>query len=159
MPLLARSLALVTLLLASTAVAHAQTPEAAVRAVIDQLFDGMRAGDSTLVRTALHSDARFRTIDETGDAPALREGSAERFVTAVGTPHEQVWDERIWDVVVHIDGAMATAWVPYAFFLGDTFSHCGVNTFVLGDLGDGWRVLSITDTRRREGCDLSKAAR
>lgn len=135
--------------------AAAQSPEAAVRTVIDQLFDGMRAGDSTMVRAAFHPEARMWTIAERNGAPVLRDGSVDRFVTAVGTPHDEVWDERIWDVVIRIDDRMATAWVPYAFFLGDTFSHCGVNALQLVDGAAGWRILALTDTRRQDGCDLS----
>lgn len=152
-----RFLLLALLLLAGlgTWPAAAQSPDAAVRAVIDQLFDGMRAGDSTMVRAVFHTEARMWTIGERDGTPVLREGSVDRFVTAVGTPHDQVWDERIWDVEIRIDGRMATAWVPYAFFLGNTFSHCGVNAFQLVDEGPGWHILALTDTRRQDGCDLS----
>jgi hypothetical protein len=48
---------------------------------------------------------------------------------------------------------MAMAWVPYSFFLGDTFSHCGVNAMLLVRSREGqWRIQSILDTRRKEDC-------
>ena len=57
---------------------------------------------------------------------------------------------------VHIDGHMATAWTPYAFYLGGDLSHCGVNAFQLFNGKDGWKIIRITDTRRREGCEESE---
>lgn len=131
----------------------AQSPEAAVRAVIDQLFDGMRAGDSTRVRAVFHPQARLWTIAERDGTPVLREGAVDRFVAAVGSPRDAVWDERIRDVEIRVDDRMAAAWVPYAFFLGDAFSHCGVNALQLVDDGPGWRILALTDTRRQHGCE------
>ena len=83
-----------------------------------------------------------------------RETSLEGFVQAVGTPHEEVWDERIWDVEVRVDGNLATVWTPYAFHLGDQLSHCGVDAFQLFKDTDGWKVFHIADTRRREGCEV-----
>lgn len=143
---------------ALTDVAHAQTPaptpEEAVRAVIDQLFDGMRAGDSTMVRAVFHPAAALHTTAFREGKPFLHEGSIDRFVTAVGTPHDEVWDERIWDVEIRVDDNLATAWVPYAFYAGDAFSHCGVNAIQLVKEEAGWRMLKLTDSRRREGCDL-----
>ena len=131
----------------------AQPSTEGVHAVIDQLFDGMRAGDSTMVRATLHPDVRFQSVSVRDGVPVLQTGDADAFVQAVGTPHEAVWDERIRDVQVHVDGHLAQAWMHYSFFLGDTFSHCGVNAFQLYHDGDAWVITQIADTRRREACD------
>jgi hypothetical protein len=48
---------------------------------------------------------------------------------------------------------MAMAWTPYAFYLGDTLSHCGVNTFHLIRRGDDWKVFYLVDTRR-QNCEI-----
>lgn len=52
-----------------------------------------------------------------------------------------------------MDGPLATAWTPYAFYLGDTLSHCGTNAFQLAKLKDDWKIIQITDTRRKD-CDV-----
>ncbi len=129
-----------------------------VRVVIDQLFDGMRAGDSTMVRQTLHPAARLQSAfvhAETGE-PVLSTGSVDRFVEAVGTPHDEVWDEKIWDVEIAVDGHLAQAWMHYAFFLGETLSHCGVNAFHFFHDGTVWKITQITDTRRRTGCGVEE---
>lgn len=123
-----------------------------VRVVIDRLFDGMRAGDSTMVRSVFYSDVRMASISNEGEA-TLTEAPVERFVRAVGTPHDKQWDERIYDVKIRVDGNMATAWVPFVFYHGGEKSHCGVNAFQLFKTKeDGWKVINITDTRKSNKC-------
>ena len=141
---------------------HAQSESVAeedVLAVVERLFDGMRAGDSTAVRAVFTTDARMQSIGVQDGTPALRDGSVDRFVEAVGRPHDAVWDERIWDPVVHIDGPLATAWTPYAFYQGDTFSHCGVNAFHLIRRAEGWKIFHLVDTRRQDGCEIPEDVR
>ena len=125
-----------------------------VQAVIDQLFDGMRAGDSTMVRETFHLEARLQSAFVRDGQPMLQTGSVDGFVEAVGSPHDEVWDEKIWDVEIAVDGHLAQAWMNYAFFLGETFSHCGVNAFHFHHDGAAWKITQITDTRRREGCEV-----
>ena len=147
-------LMLVAALAASAITLQAQTAEEEVMAVIDQLFDGMRTGDSAMVRAPLHPSLTTASVSINREGePQIRTGNPEEWVKAVGTPHDKQWDERIWDPIVHIDGLMATAWTPYAFYHGDELSHCGVNAFQLFRGTEGWKIIRITDTRRRQGCD------
>ena len=165
MQLIRCGLLLVALLLRPAAPAQAQSTtdstaaRDAVLAVVDQLFEGMRAGDSTAVRAVFDDGARMQSIGQEGGTPSLRTGSVDRFVEAVGRPHDAVWDERIWDPVVQTDGPMAMAWTPYAFYLGDTLSHCGVNAIHLIRRGDAWKVFYLVDTRREDGCEIPEAVR
>jgi len=147
---------LIAALAASVNSLAAQSQEADVMTVVSRLFDGMRTGDSTMVRSTFHPTMTTASIfvNRQGE-PVIRTGMPDDFVKAVGTPHDKEWDERIWDPVVHIDGRMATAWTPYAFYLGGDLSHCGVNAFQLFDGKDGWKIIRLTDTRRREGCEES----
>jgi hypothetical protein len=149
-----KSFLLVVALAASASPMAAQSQEAEVMMVVNRLFDGMRAGDSAMVRSTFHSTMTTASIfvDRQGE-PAIRSGMPDEFVKAVGTPHDKEWDERIWNPVVHIDGRMATAWTPYAFHHGGDLSHCGVNAFQLFNGKDGWKIIRITDTRRRSGCE------
>lgn len=121
--------------------------------VIKQLFDGMRQVDSAAVRSVFHPSARLQTTftDKEG-APQLKDGSLEQFIKSVGTPHEGLYDERISEYIVEVDDNLATAWTPYEFYISDKFSHCGVNAFQLFKTPDGWRIIQIIDTRRKENC-------
>lgn len=122
--------------------------------VVERFFDGMRAGDSTVVRSVLHPEARLITTGTRNGKPDLHVASIDKFVKAVGTPHQKTWDERIWNLDVQIDDRLATAWMNYAFYIGEQLSHCGVNAFQFFHGEAGWKVIQISDTRRTEGCEL-----
>jgi hypothetical protein len=143
-------------LLVTSVAAHAQkaSPETAeVQKTINTFFDGMRRGDSTMVRRTLAPAAVFHSISsKAGQAPALQLENINGFLKAVGTPHPKVWDERITFDKVLIDAYLASVWTPYEFYIGDTFSHCGYNSFQLVKLADGWKIAHIIDTRRKEKC-------
>ncbi len=126
--------------------------ETEVRQVVDRLFDAMRGGDSAAMRPLFHPEARLVSVGRRAGAPVLQEEEIGGFLAAVGTPRPEVLDERISDVEIRIDGDLATAWMQYAFYLGDRFSHCGVNAFQLFRSAAGWQILQIADTRRRDGC-------
>ena len=135
-------------------VAAQESEEAAVMAAVEAMFDAMRAGDSAAMRAVLHPSATGASVSVREGVSTLdREETLDGFVQAVGTPHEEVWDERIWDAEVRVDGNLATAWMKYAFYLGDQLSHCGVDAFQLFKGEDGWKVFHVADTRRREGCE------
>jgi len=130
--------------------------QAAIAAVVDQLFDGMRAGDSAMVRAVFHPEIRMVTSyrNREGRPQVAVQDSLDGFVQAVGTPHEEVWDEKIWGLVIMTDGDFGMAWMNYGFFLGERFSHCGIDLMELVRTDDGWKIISLADTRRREGCDV-----
>ena len=131
----------------------AQTEEAAIQSVIETLFDGMRVGDSSMVASVFTRDAIMQTIHTNREGKVVKiEGDLAGFLNAVGAPHEQVWDERIAGYEIKIDGDLASAWTPYQFYTGDTFSHCGVNSFQLVKLDGSWKIIYIIDTRRRTEC-------
>lgn len=133
--------------------APAQTPEREVEAAVTRFFDAMRAADGTTIGALFHPDARLQSVSELTGGAVLEEGNVDQFVQAVGTPRTEVWDERIRDLQVRVDGGLATAWMSYAFYVDDQFSHCGVNAFQFIRTDADWQILQITDTRRREGCN------
>lgn len=145
-------------LAASTRPAFAQkaSPETeAVKQTITSFFDGMRRGDSTLVRRTLAPGAVFHglvLVGKPGQPVALHTESISDLLEAVSTPHPETWDERVQFERVLIDAYLASVWAPYEFYLGSKFSHCGYDSFQLVKLADGWKIAHIIDTRRKEKC-------
>lgn len=149
-----KHLLLPCLLLAATP-ALAQKPAnetEAVKRTIQTFFEGMRKGDSTMVRATLAPGAVFHTISTKGGQTQLRPENPAGFVKMVGTPHKEVYDERITFDKILIDANLASVWTPYEFYVGNTFSHCGYNSFQLVKLAEGWRIAHVIDTRRKEKC-------
>ena len=127
----------------------------AVMEPIHALFDGKLAADSSAVRAAFHPTATLRTVGKNRDGVmGVYETPLDGFVAAMAGEHA-VYDERLGEAEVRIDGDLAAVWVPYAFYLGDTFSHCGTNAFQLARLDGAWSILHVADTRRPDNCDPS----
>ena len=125
----------------------------AIKQTITTFFAGMRHGDSTMVRHTLAPGAIFHGFGgKPGEAPTLEIENINGFLKAVGTPHPQIWDERVIFERVFIDANLASVWAPYEFYLGSKFSHCGYDSFQLVKLADGWKIAHVIDTRRKENC-------
>jgi hypothetical protein len=134
--------------------AFAQTEEQEVEAVIKSLFDGMRTKNAQQVAAAFSKDALMQTIIAKSEGSEVGSNPVSDFVMRISTtPEGTNLDERILDYQIKIDGALASAWTPYNFYVNGNFSHCGVNSFQLVKMGDGWKIVYIIDTRRKEPCE------
>jgi len=154
-----RKLALFLAWFVFSTIASGQT-SAEVEAVVEpikQLFDAMRASDTTKLRATFHPEAKLMTTytDKAGE-PQVQISTVDDFVQSIGRPHEEVYDEKIWSYDVNIDDNLATAWTDYTFYVGEQMSHCGVNAFQLAKTTDGWKIIHITDTRRRDNCQTQE---
>lgn len=130
----------------------------AVFETVVKLFDGMRAGDSTIVHSVFRENPDIFTSFTNAEGKAvLNRGELQKFLVAVGTPHDVVYDEPIWDVKIEIDGNLAMLWTSYAFYAGKNFSHCGVDAFLLNKNEEGWKIFHLTDTRQKEGCSVPES--
>jgi hypothetical protein len=133
--------------------APAKDDRESVLAVVKQLFDGMRARDAAAIRALFHPSARLFSSSVRDGKPEISVIPVEKFVAAVGRPGPELNDERTRNEVVHVDGTFASVWAEYAFYRGSTFSHCGVDAFHLAKDADGWKIVSLADTRRTEPCE------
>ncbi len=131
----------------------AQDDETAVKAVINNMFDGMRKTDSSLIRSAFAPKAILQTIAKTKEGKVLvRSEPIDTFIMAVTRPHKEIYDERITFDLVKVDADLAIAWTPYQFFIDEKFSHCGVNSFQLVKIDGQWKIHYLIDTRRKQDC-------
>jgi len=137
--------------------AHAQpaTPapdeRAAVLAVVQRLWDGMKARDTTMARSVFDSSAMLSRVVTRNGESRVQLTPVSGFIEALGRAKEP-WNERMFAPEVRIDGPLATVWTEYDFHLGDKFSHCGVDAFQLLKTSSGWKIVALSDTARRDGC-------
>ena len=138
--------------------ADAQAPASetvAQLAVVNELFNAMRAGDSARVRAVFHPQMKALMSSDVGPDGAARVQATpvDAFVRTIGTPHAEVYDERLYNPRTLIDGTLASVWVDYSFFLGAKLLHCGVDIFHLAKVGEAWKIIALSDTRRTTGCN------
>ena len=143
--------ALCTMFVAETKTAAGQSQEAKVMAAIQQVFDGMRAADPAMVAAVFAEKARFAVVRSRDGLSEISTQSVAEWVGAIGESGGK-WDEQVYDVDIQIDENVASAWVPYTFYLEGLISHCGVNSIELLLNGDNWEITQLSDTRRSEDC-------
>lgn len=154
---------ILTLLYCSITMCYAQAQSSdsqlAIKQTITHFFDAMRNVDSALARKTLHPDVSLKSVSVKKDGSVhIQKETALEVLKAIGMPRKDVWDERILSWDIHIDGALATAWCDYAFYLNDQFSHCGVDAFQLIKYNNQWLISDITDTRRKTSCTAVTSA-
>ena len=133
--------------------AGAQSAEDSVKMVVDQLFTAMKSADVAAIQGVFADSALLQTIARTKEGGFIvRNESIRDFATSIGKLPKGAADERIRYETVKIDGPLAAVWTPYQFYYNGQFGHCGVNSFQLVRMGNGWKIQYIIDTRRKDDC-------
>jgi hypothetical protein len=150
---IALGMSLLILASAASAQTSAAVPDEreAVLAVVQRLWDGMKARDTALVRSVFDSSATLTRIATRNGEARVQVMPVSGFIEALGRATD-AWNERMFAPEVRVDGSLATVWTEYDFHLGSQFSHCGVDAFQLLKTGAGWKIVALSDTARREGC-------
>lgn len=154
MKALTRYTLLLAMLLSTPFILQAQSAQGEdVKAVIEQLFEGMKKSDSTLVAASFKSDAIMQTIakDQSGKV-SVRNSELQNFLNSISQAEVGLLNEKIISYEIKVDGELASVWTPYEFSVGDRFSHCGVNSFQLVKEEGSWKIFHIVDTRRKDNC-------
>jgi len=149
-----KKLALLTFTTLLSAAAFAQQSATdGVKQSINTMFDAMRKGDSTMLKSVFAKEMVLQSVSTNKEGKTvISVDSANDFAKAIGTPHKGVYDERIVYGDIKIDGDLASVWAPYKFYVDNKFSHCGVDVFSLMKTPSGWKIIYIVDTRRKDNC-------
>ncbi len=146
------AVALLAAPLAAQSPAGAVSDEQAVVAVVQRTFDAMKAKDTAAFRSVFAPGARLvATYTDREGKPGMREITIDRFAEMIAGWEAEVV-ERIFDPQVRIADNLATVWTEYDLHADGKFSHCGVDAFQLARTADGWKIVDMADTQRREGC-------
>lgn len=133
---------------------QAQSAEDSVKAIVNQLFEGMKTANATLVKGAFADSAVLQTIARSREGKTIiRNEEVSAFADFVGKQKQGAADERIQFETIKIDGPLAIVWTPYKFYYNGQFSHCGVNSFQLVRFNGQWKIQYLIDTRRKDQCD------
>ena len=135
------------------AVRAQEADRAAVLATVQKVFQAMRTRDTALLTQAFDSTARLAGVSTRNGPATVRLMLPTAFGAAIASAKAgDVWNERIWDPELRIDGDVAQVWAYYTFHLNKTFSHCGVDAFMLLKVGSEWKITQLADSRRTTGC-------
>jgi hypothetical protein len=140
--------------LCSSIVCKAQDDEiVAIKQTINNLFEGMRKSDTSLLRSAFSEGAIMQSVNKNQDGVVtIQTEPLDSFIYLIARPHSVIYDERITFDLIKVDNDLAIAWTPYKFYLGEKFSHCGVDSYQLVKIKGVWKIQYLIDTRRKEKC-------
>jgi hypothetical protein len=132
---------------------NGQTSTDSVTAIVNQLFVAMKNSDGKLLQNCFADSAILQTIVNNKEGKAIvKNESVSDFISQVNKIVKGDADERITIDFIKIDGDLAIVWTPYQFYYKGKFSHCGVNSFHLVRIANGWKIQYLIDTRRKSGC-------
>lgn len=137
----------------SMAQTNPATAEDSVKAVVNQLFKGMKSADPEMIRSSFGDSAILQTIVRGREGVDVKNERVADFVNSISSIPPGDADERIQFETIRIDGPLAIVWTPYQFYYKGQFSHCGVNSFQLVRIKGVWKIQYLIDTRRKQGCN------
>ncbi|THV59778.1 nuclear transport factor 2 family protein [Flagellimonas alvinocaridis] len=128
--------------------------EQQIKQVIETFFDGFHKQDSTIIKSVSADQVVLQTTgrDQEGKT-RFRNEEFSNFLTSIcSIPDSIKFEEKLTSFSIQVDRTMANAWVGYEFWLNDTFSHCGINSFQLVNFDGDWKIIYLIDTRGKAGC-------
>lgn len=138
------------LLLSGACYAQSSLSEENAKQYIDVFFDGFHKRDTVKMRSVMVKNMRMYTAYKSktdGDKISTYTGAGFLKMIA-GGEEGVVWEERLLDYKINIDGNLASVWTPYQFYINEELSHCGANLFTLVATEDGWKIMTVVDSRR-----------
>jgi hypothetical protein len=115
-----------------------------IKSVILKTFSAMKSVDSVALKSCFTEKALLHISQVRPEGNIVREVSIANFVQNVMTRKPGDMDERVlsWGPIF-IDHEIATAWVPYEFYLNGKFSHKGVDAFILVKVGEQYKIQTL----------------
>ena len=130
-----------------------ESDSVAIAEIIQEIFDGMRESDTTKMAPYMHSKVQMQSLNVSNNGNKVSQLSgASGWLDAVAQNKGQVWNEEVNNLQIISDGAVATAWMDYKFYLGSKLSHCGINSFQFVKIDDNWKIIYIIDSRKKKNC-------
>lgn len=131
-------------ILACPATLTAQDPRAdslAVLAVADSSLAALSRGDYVAFTDWMVEGATIASVSEASPARRIRLRTRESYRTSTTTDRLL---ERGFNGTAEVDGPIAMVWLPYDFYVNDTWSHCGVDIFTMVKSDAGWKIATLT---------------
>jgi hypothetical protein len=144
-------LALLFLFAAAPSAAAGASDRHAVLAVVQQLFDALRARDPEAVMAVVVPEGTITAHVSRDGVSRVRAQRWQEWANGLRGGTEAL-EERMHGPRVRIRGNMASVWTPYTFYRNGAVSHCGIDLFDMARVDGRWRVLNITFTVETEGC-------
>ncbi len=131
-----------------------QSKEDSAKEMVQAFFKAFHEQDSVKLKTYAFEETQLKSIAKNAEGKmVIHTDTYEKFVNSITSiPAEVEFEERLGLLEAQTDGYLANVWMPYEFYLNGELSHCGVNNFQLMNTDEGWKIISIVDTRKKQAC-------
>jgi hypothetical protein len=126
--------------------ARAQATDAegkAAIAVADSVLAALTSGDSTTLARLTLDSAVVGGVSVRDGVERVSLRTWGLYIHRTGVP---TFTERGFDPTVRVQDHVAQVWVPYDLYVGERWSHCGVDVFTLMKSEGRWRVAALIYT-------------
>jgi Domain of unknown function (DUF4440) len=136
------------------AVATAQASDSTgVMQSLNTMLTAMRERNGDGLRAIFHENIRMTLLRPApGGVTRAVVLTGEQFIAAATNPNGPILDEPIRNPILHIDGDLATVWAEYQVRIAGKVSHCGYDAFQFVRVAGAWKIISVADTFRQQGC-------
>ena len=119
------------------------TDERAAIAVADSVLMALTSGDNAALTRHTLDSAIVGGIGMRNGVERMSLSSWRPYTSRTGP---STFTERGFDATARVQDRVAQVWVPYDLYIGDKWSHCGVDTFTMMKVDGRWRVASLIYT-------------
>ncbi len=115
-----------------------------IKAVILKTFSAMKSVDTVALKSCFTEKAVLQISQIRPEGNIVREVPIANFVKNVMNRKAGDMEERVlsWGPIL-VDHEIATAWVPYEFYLNGKFTHKGVDAFILVKVGEEFKIQTL----------------
>jgi len=131
----------------ANALPYADDEAAAVLTPINAILAAFEAGDAAAVLRHVYPDGRVTASGLPGE---LRSQPWSKYIEQIRP--DDVFQERISNPAIEIDGDIAMVWAPFVVRQKGKVMTCGYDHFDLVRQKGVWKVMNITFSSRTTGC-------
>ena len=142
--------------ISSSASAQASKEKDEVLKTVQLFFTALEKQDTILLKNILIVEGQSWSVREENDTTKWSGRSFDKSIKRWVNPQYVIHERPLAGVEIKIHQQLATAWVPYELYVGDKFSHCGVDIFTMIRTRSGWKIENLIFTVEPNGCDALK---
>lgn len=118
-----------------------------------QYFENFNSKNLEVLTEWYHEGAMIAKVDVDGRAKSFPPSGM------LGLKKIPEYEEKIDNIHVQVNENMASVWMDFWFYLGDSLSHCGVNHVLWSkDLNGNWKILGTTYNSHQNCGDYDNVA-
>lgn len=126
----------------------------AVQTVVNKFFKSLAKQDTVVLKEVAFMEGQIWTVNNTVSPARHRMRFFKDDLKTFKSNNTFYEEAYIMEVKIH--QGMAMAWVPYEFRLNGEFSHCGVDVFTLVKEAEKWKIISLSYSIDKDGCEELK---